>query len=1117
MRIWAGVSAAALMAGAVLAGGAVQAAPQLLQSPAIHGDMIAFGYAGDLWVVSRAGGAARRLTTGVGIESTPIFSPDGQTLAFTGEYDGNTDVFTVPVAGGVPHRVTYHPATDAAVGWTPDGKAILFRSDRDAHSRYTRLFEVPAAGGPARPLPLPMAYSGELAPDGASIAYTPLAPAFGFDFRNYTAWGNYHGGRAGVIWITDLKTLDSRIVPHTQGADFSPVHLGGKIYFLSGRDGPVSVFAYDPASGQVAEVFKNTGPDIRSLSTDGQTLAFDRLGEIFTLVPGGAPTKVEIDARGDLPDVRVHFEKVGDQVEHVSLSPSGLRVAVEAHGEIFTVPVDKKGYDRDLTSTPGVAEREPAWSPDGQSVAYFSDESGLYALHVASQDGAEKGVRKFPLAPEAAYYFGPIWSPDSKKIAFYDNRLHVYVLDLASGRLSAVGEPDAYGGFTDQSHAMAWSPDSAWLVYPHYQPNHMHTLMLYNVASGGVTQLTDAMADARFPTFDRGGKYLYFTASNNAGARQFTLDMTSDLYQPTASLYALALTARTAALGAPDAFDEPPPAPEGPAKEAPPAARGPDRSEAPAAKPVAIDLAGLSVEAIASRIEALPAPASVYSDLTAGKGGALYALQSDPGANARAGARWVLYDVKTRKSETLADHLAAFELSRDGDKALLTEIAPGGGDNPYAPPKLAYAVVGAHAPAKPGDGALDLSGLEVRVDPAREWAQMYHEIWRIERAYFYEPNFHGYDTQAAEARLLPYVAAVQSRADLNYLFQEMLTGFSIGHLRGAGGAIPNAHHEPGGLLGADYALRDGRYCLATIYTGGSWSPDVRAPLARPGLDVKVGDCITAIDGQPVSAQEDIQAPLEGTAGRAITLTLARGGEAPHDIAVVPVASEARLRNLDWIDANRREVDRLSGGRLAYVYMPDTGQGGFTAFNRYYFAQTDKQGAIIDERFNAGGQIANYVIEVLERHIDSYWTARYGAIEHSTEAGIYGPKVMIANEVSGSGGDAMPWLFKHNHLGPLVGKRTWGGLVGIGPIPVLMDGGRVTSPSVGFFSPKGTWDVENHGVDPDIAVEMDPKSVAAGHDPQLEAAVAAALDQLKDHPPATPTRPAFPNYHAGSGD
>jgi tricorn protease len=1113
----------------------------IFQRPALSKDLIVFGYAGDLWSVSRDGGRATRLTTGVGVETAPVFSPDGSTIAFTGEYDGNTDVFTIPAVGGVPFRVTYHPAPDNAVGWTPDGKRILFRSSRQSFSRYTQLYSIPAQGGIAEVLPLPMAYLGQYAPDGKAIAYTPLSPAFGgFDFRNFVAWGNYHGGLAGTVWITTLPGLESVQVPHEQAADFNPVYVDGKVYFLSGRNGHIGIFRYDPATKAVTEAFHNTGPDIRTLSANGNTLIYDQLGEIYLFdTATGKSHKVPIEIDADLPEVRPHFQNVGSEIESATVSPTGLRAAIEAHGDIFTVAA-KHGPTRDITSTPGVMERSPAWSPDGQSIAYFSDESGIYALHVAPQTGTAvagaAAVKKFPLAPDPAYYFDPVWSPDSKRIAFRDNRQRLYLLDTTTSKLTTLVEPDATGnyGYNGGAGDVSWSSDSKWLAYPHTSANMLQTLFLYSIDSAKATPITDSLADSSHPAFDREGKYLYFVASTNSGATQFGLDMTSDLYQVNSSVYAIALAAATASPLAPeledekvggdtkaegkdgdnpDADEKAKDAPKDPAKDATKdSAKDSDAKSKPPAppKPVKVDLAGIE-----SRIVALPMPASVYLALATGPKGSLYLLdKAESGRFAEPGATLTRWTLEDKKPEKLADHVDGFELTADGKKMLLAisnrkpdSDAPGGGGPP------SWHIVPSTTPFKPGEGQLSFSDVKLRVDPPAEWNQMYHEVWRIERAFFYDPHFHGTDTVADEKRLEPYVASIASRADLNYIFQEMLTAFSVGHLRGNGGAIPDPGHVAGGLLGADFTVKDDHYCFAKIYTGGSFNPRVKAPLAQPGLNVSVGDCILAINGQNVTAAVDIQEPLDATAGRLINLRIASAdGKNPRDINVTPIANEAQLRNIDWIEGNQRKVDQLSGGKLAYVYLPDTGAGGFTNFNRYYFAQTDKQGAIIDERFNSGGQVADYFIEVLSRHIESYWSPRYGPINHTPNAGIYGPKVMLANEFSGSGGDALPWLFKHANLGPLVGKRTWGGLVGIGGIPVLMDGGHVTSPSFAFFSPKGDWDVENHGVDPDYSIEQDPKAVSEGHDPQLEKAVALALEELAKHPSKPIDRPAYPNYH-----
>jgi tricorn protease len=1095
--------------------------PHIFQHPALSKDLICFGYAGDLWTAPRAGGKASRLTTGVGIETAPVFSPDGSTIAFTGDYDGNIDVFTIASAGGVPFRVTYHPSPDSVVAWTPDGGSIVFRSTRDSKSRYTQLYSVPAKGGIAKVLPLPMAYQGTISSDGKEIAYSPLPPAFGFDYINFVSWGNYRGGRASTIWITTLPSLDSIEIPHEFSSDFNPVYAGGKIYFLSGRKGHTSIFKYDPATKKVTEALANDGPDIRSLAGEGNTLVYDQLGELHVFdTTTGKSQLVHIEIDADLPEVRARIETVANEVEHVHISSTGLRATVEAHGDIFTVAV-KHGPTRDITNTPAVMEREPAWSPDGQSIAYFSDESGLYNLYIAPQTGnAVAGTapaKKFELAKEPAYYFDPVWSPDSKKLAFHDNRLNTWMLDTMTGKLSMVGEKNIYGGFSNEAYDVSWSPDSKWLAYTRSMANHLHSLFLDEVDTGKSTQITSEMGESTNPAFDREGKYLYFIASTNAGPTSDGLDMTSDLYQVTSNIYAITLAASTPSPIAPELEDE-----KGTGGDKKPDADHADANDnanadekahgaKPPVKPVKIDLDGID-----SRTVALPLPTSVYVGVYAGLKGSVYFLERpSSGRFSERGATLSRWTQDERKTEKLAENVESFELSANGEKMLLSLAHPNpeGGPMPNGGGHPTWVIVPANAPVKPGDGALSFADVKLKVEPHAEWAQMYHEVWRIQRAYFYDPNFHGTNTVEDEKHFEPYVQSIASRADLNYIFQEMLGAFSVGHLRGNGGAIPEARHVPGGLLGVDYEIKGNRYCIAKVYTGGDFNPREKAPLAQPGLNVQVGDCILDINGQEVTADIDIQQPLEGTAGRVISIRIGSpDGKNARDISVTPIPSEAGLRNTDWIESNRKKVDELSGGKLAYVYLPDTGAGGFTNFNRYYFAQTDKQGAIIDERFNGGGQVADYFVEVLGRHIESYWAPRYGAVEHTPNSAIYGPKVMIANEFSGSGGDALPWLFKQAKLGPLVGKRTWGGLVGIGPIPVLMDGGHVTSPSVAFFSPKGEWDVENHGVDPDVVVDQDPKAVSEGHDPQLEKAVSIAMEDLKAHPQPDVKKPVYPNYH-----
>jgi tricorn protease len=1101
-----------------------QASHPLLQRPAFNGKLIVFSYAGDLWTVDRSGGHAARLTTGTGIETDPVFSPDGGMIAFTGEYDGNTDVFVVPASGGVPTRLTYHPAPDFVVGWTPDGKYVIFRSNRESTgARYTKLFKVSLEGGLPSALPLPMAFSGKFSADGKYFAYSPVSGGSAFNYANYVAWRNYRGGLASSVWIADMATLDVVKVPRERANDFNPMWVDKQVYFLSDRNGPVSLFRYDPATKAVSEAVKNDGADIRSASAGPGGIVYDRFGELFLYDTASGKTQpVSVDVSADLPDVRLRISAADRDIQNFGISPTGVRAVFEAHGDIFTVPA-KESTTRDITNTSGAMEREPAWSPNGQSIGYFSDESGQYELEIRSQTGAGE-AKKFPLANDATYYFDPVWSPDSKLIAFHDNKLGTWLLDTMAGKAAVIDKAVV----DDGDHDAAWSPDSKWLAYTQSVSNRLHALFLYSLDSHKSTRVTDGMSDVRFPAFDRGGKYLYFTESTNYGTSTSGLDMSSDAFGVTRSVYALVLAADTASPIAPqsedekspDAKDKKDPGDDHVDKDKADAAKKTDDT-AKEEKPEKIEkpkAAKVDLDRLGDRGVALPLPARNYSGLAAGKEGTLYLLEGQARFQADATRTLTRFELKTKKSEKLAEHVEGFALSFDGNKMLL-QLGPGEAAVPPTAVEAApeFFIVSADVPVRPGEGKLNLSGMEIRVDPRAEWRQMFHEIWQIERGFFYDPHYHGVDTVAEEAKYRPYLDQVGSRSDLNYLFQEMLGDFSIGHLRGGGGTIAHPSRVPGGLLGADYEIVDGRYRIKRIYTGERWNPQPHAPLAQPGVKVAEGDFILAVGGQDLSVSDDIQRLLEGTAGTQVVLKIAHDakGKDAHDVTVTPIGDDLSLRNFAWIEANRRKVDELSGGKLAYVYLPDTAMGGLTNFNRYYFAQLDKQGAVIDERFNSGGQAADYIIHAMQRTLMSWWAPRYGAIYRTPQAAILGPKVMITNEFSGSGGDAMPWYFREAQLGPLVGKRTWGGLVGIGGIPTLMDGAQVTSPSFGFFNPQGQWDVENHGVQPDFEVDMDPKPVSEGHDPQLEKAVSLALDDLAKHPVPVPHKPEYPNYNRPS--
>ena len=1102
------------------------AAIHLMQRPTMNRSEIVFSYGGDLWRVSREGGSATRLTGGTGFETEAAFSPDGKTIAFTGEYDGNIDVFTMPMAGGVPKRLTWHPAADRVAGWSPDGKRILFRSTRDSHSRYTQLYTVPVDGGPADLLPLPMACMGAYSPDGKRMVYAPLdGGQFATGFTNFVAWRRYRGGTASYLWLVNFADLSTVKVPRTDSNDIYPMWVGEKIYFLSDRNGPMTLFRYDPQSKKVDELIKNAGEDIVSASAGPGGIVYEQIGQIHIYdIASGREHQVQVDIAGDLSEVRPRFQNVSRELRNSGISPTGVRAVFEAHGEILTVPAEK-GESRNLTNTSGVMDRDPAWSPDGKSVAYFSDESGEYALHIKPQNGAGE-TKKIALQGKSAFYFGPKWSPDSKNVAFTDNMCNLWMAEVASGKTTKVDTDYVY----TLGRSFNWSADSKWIAFERFLPNRMRAIFVYSLEGGKTTQVTDGMSDARHPAFDRDGQYLYFTASTNFGPTSSGLDMTSDEHEVNSSVYLAVLPNNIPSPLAPESDEEgqPRPAAEGNGGGGRGGRGGTGgggaaaQPEAPP-KPVRIDF-----DKLQQRILAMPLPARNYLSLTAGRAGIIYLMEpGTAGGGGRGfgggGAVLTRFDLKTRKSERLAEGVASFDLSANGDKMLLRMGGGAGGRGgrgpvgaaPAGPPQ--YVIVPANAPVKAGEGALRIADLEVNVDPVAEWKQMYREAWRIEKSYFYDPNLHGVNTADAEKKYEKYLDALSSRADLNYLFRDMLSDITSGHLRGNGGTIPTAKAVPGGLLGADYEIANGRYRFKKIYQGESWNPQLQAPLVQPGLDIKEGDFLLAVNGQDLQGTDDVSRLLEDTSGKPTVLKVANdaSGGGAHEITVVPVASDTALRHAEWIADNRRKVDQLSGGKLAYVYLPDTAQGGLTSFNRYYFAQSDKQGAVIDERFNSGGQVADYIIEVLNRKLLAWWSPRYGALYRTPAASILGPKVMIINEMAGSGGDCMPWMFRYTKTGPLIGKRTWGGLIGVGQYPPLMDGGSVTAPSFGFFSPNGEWDVENHGVPPDVEVEQDPKLVHDGHDPQLERAVAVALEQLAKNPPPTPKRPEFPNYQRTS--
>lgn len=1081
----------------------------LFQKPTVNRTHVVFVYAGDLWSVPRAGGEAVRLTTGIGAETDPQFSPDGTQVAFTGQYDGNTDVFVMPATGGVPKRLTWHPGIDVALGWTPDGKRVLFASARDSVSNYPRLYTLGLDGGLPEALPLPRGERGAFSPDGAFIVYEPQ--------NQWTPeWKRYRGGQMDYLWIAKLSDSTIEKLPRAQANDRMPMWVGDKVFFLSDRDGKYSLYAYDTKSKKVTQAVRNDGMDVKSASADAAsaTIAYEQFGTIHLYdIKTSRSTKVAIKVNHDLLGVRPRFEKVGTSIADAAISPTGARAVFEARGEIVSVPAEK-GDARNLTNTPGAMERDPAWSPDGKWIAYFSDAAGEYELHLCDQKGAGE-VKKIKLDPN--FYYNPTWSPDSKKLAFSDHRNYLYYVEIEKGAPVKVDRnPESFAqGVLNPS----WSPDSRWLAYVRQLDNHLGAVFVYALDSGKAQQITDGMSDAQYPAFDKNGKHLYFTASTNLGPTIGFIEMSSLPYQPTRSVYAVVLRNDLPSPLAPESDEEKvaeekkdegekktDTAPAAPAANAP---RPPAKKEA---EPVRIDFDGID-----QRIVALPQiPARNYVSLQAGKANLFYLLEVPQGATTP-GMVLHKFDLEKRKLDRAGEGILGFAVAANGEKALLRQ-----GPNWLI---ANTATLGAPLPpgAAGGPNVLKIAEMEVQVDPRAEWQQMYNEVWRGERDFFYDRNLHGLDLEATKRLYAPYLKAVAHRADLNYLFTDMLNQLTVGHMFIAGGDVPRPNFVAGGLLGADYSIENGRYRFTKVYNGESWNPSLRAPLTQPGVNVKAGEYLLAVKGRNVTGSDNLYQLFESTAGKQVVIKVGPNpdGTGARDVTVVPVADESALRNRDWVESNRRKVDELSGGKLAYVYMPDTGLGGYTSFNRYFYAQTHKQGAVIDERFNNGGYLADHVIAALSRPLLSMVYFREGRELPSPLGAIYGPKAMLINEWSGSGGDALPWLFRKQKIGPTIGKRTHGALIASQRVPTLMDGGFVTAPDAAFYGLNGEWEVENAGIPADFEVEWEPVLWRQGRDAQLEKAVTYLLDDLKKNPPAQYKRPAFPNYHkapaVGSGN
>ena len=1061
---------------------------RLLADPAISADHIAFTYANDIWVARADGTGARRLTSHPGEESRPRFSPDGKWLAFAGEYDGNTDIYVVATEGGVPRRLTWHPGVDLPQGFTPDGAGVLFTSPREVHTmRYRQLFTVPVAGGAVTKLPIPNASEATYSSDGSSIVYQPLAEAF-------AQWKNYRGGTASRLLTFNSTTYAVEQIPQpaSRANDTDPMSVGGRVYFLSDRNGEFNLFSWDPRSKAVTQHTTHNDFPIVSASTGAGKIIFERAGYLHVFDPAsGQERRLRVGVAADLLESRPRFVKGPKYVRSASLSPTGARAVIDFRGEIITLPAEK-GDDRNLTNSPGAHDRFPAWSPDGKSIAWFSDESGEYALYIGAQDG--KGAPRRIALNGAGFYTDPRWSPDGSRIAFTDNSRTLYVADVAAGTVSRISSQPLYspGAYDEANHT--WSPDSRWLAYVRRTPTYMGQIHLWSVAGGTSQPLTDGLSDATAPAFDPNGKYLYFLVSTNAGPVQDWFSMSNADMKATSNIYLAVLPKGVPSPLARESDEEAAPA----VAETPAAA-----TEKPAAKStpevkkadVRVDFDGLS-----QRILALPVSAAGYFNLAVGKSGEIYYIKSAGGLSPFSSDPGTLHRFKLedRKEQSLLENVKGFEISRDAKKILLQL-------------KDSFSVSDLGDKIDPAKHRLAVDRIEVKIDPRAEWKQIFDEAWRVNRDYFYDPNMHGADWNAMRAKYSALVPHVVVRQDLNRVLRWMSSELAVGHHRVSGGdSLASSDARPGGLLGADYRVENGRYRFAKVYGGLNWNPELRAPLTEPGVDVKAGEYLLAVEGKELRYPENLHSRFERTAGRITEITVgpSADGKGSRTVQVVPIENEYRLRNRDWVEGNLRKVTAATKGRVAYVYVPDTGGSGHESFKRYFFPQADRDAIIIDERHNGGGQVADYYIDILRRPLISMWALRYGQDLRTPLAAIPGPKVMLIDETAGSGGDLLPWMFRKLDMGTLVGKRTWGGLVGVLGYPTLMDGGTITAPNLAIWTEEG-FIVENEGVPPDVEVEQTPADVIAGRDPQLEKAIEIALQQLEANPPPKPVRPPFP--------
>jgi len=1030
---------------------------KLLRQPSVNSDKITFSYGNNIWVVAKDGGDAQRLTTTPGREFNPKFSPDGEWIAYSGQKDGNISVYVIPARGGSPKRLTHHPTSDIVRGWTPDGKVLFTSGRKSAPVGYPKFFKVGFDDGLPEPLPIPRGYRGAYSPDGNSFAYEMVRPSD-------EEWRNYRGGQNRPIWVLDMDDHSLEEIPDNKNVrNQYPVWIDETIYFISDRDYAMNLYSYSMEAEELKQLTFFSEFDIKYLSAGEEFLVFEYGGEIYTFNPDDEEyTKVDINISGDFPWAISQWKDAENFINKGALSPTGVRAVFEARGDIFTIPADKGDW-RNITETTGVRQREPAWSPNGENIAWFSDRDGEYHLKIGTQDGLEE-PRKIDL-PEPTFNYTPQWSPDSKHIIYTDANLKLWKVNVETEDITFIDQ-DRYI-HPQRTIDPVWSPDSKWIVYAKRLENQFHALKVYSLEDDEVYQLTDGMSDAISPAWDASGKYIYFLASTNFGLNTGWLDMSAYDRPVERAIYMIVLDKDEPSPLLPESDEENP---------------GNNNNDNNNPQEVVIDF-----ENIDQRILALNIPERDYTNLKAAEESVIFYTESVPH---QWGNKLHRYNLEERESQPYLSPVNYFDISADGKKLLYRS-------------SNTWGIVGTEDSPDIGDGRLDISNMKVKIDPRQEYEQMYDEAWRILRDYVYVENMHGADWDEIYEMYKQFVEHVNHRDDLNYLLSLLSAEVSMGHTYVGGGDMPETDDVNVGLLGTDLEIVDGHYRIEKIYTGENWNPDLKAPLSAPGVEVSEGDYILAVNGRELTAPTNPYSLFENTVDKQTVLTVNDRPtmEDSRNITVVPVSGEGGLRRLHWVEENRRKVDEMSDGKLAYVWLPNTAQAGYSYFNRYYFSQQHKQGAVIDERFNGGGSAADYMVDIMARELHGFFNNRIDQERPFTSpgAGIWGPKVMVINESAGSGGDLLPFMFRNMDIGPLVGTTTWGGLIGIWDYPGLIDGGMVSAPRGGFYNTDGEWDVENEGVAPDIEIEMTPKKVIEGQDPQLERAVEEALRMLEEDP------------------